>query len=876
MENRELKLNTIKNISTSIIEKDYINIGQMARSLGYKKHPEQKQIEEIIDFCQQNNIEVIQTETFINRNKLFFKSSDVDTFLEKYISADSLVKTYGITYRELYKIRNYGLYKNMETIKIGRKIFHPRQEIIDAIEIRKNLETDNFFSSDEVRERLGIADSHLLSTLRDEEGLQYYSFGHGRYHRKYYLKEDIKNLEKKQQEYKDKYYSSEQVIDLIGYRPPSHFILPAPIQPTILLKAAVRYKGSQTVTFFYKKDIDEYVKRKKRKEYKSQLVSDDGLSSYNLLCSAANVYFSDKSKETMIAWEDFVEKQFKGSSRNTKSLRDLVNTIFNCKKVLVKYLNDKELNNCTANDINTHIFNTDIQLIVKQKLYSFFRDYHKRQIYLGKNVYTLKHLINPYQIPAINSPKKDIYDYEEYQGLLSYVADVQKHKNKAIDDAIKKINKQKSVHYASMWLYTLVHLNNAWRAMDFITSLPRIEQVVLERLGIHSLEEFKTKDLDSKEAKQIVYQYQIKDYLMNKNGSLNRFYCSDFLTIAFATSAIICTLVANELYPEIEKINDDNSRLEKDYLFYFNTKNLKPLRTAYNGFFDSFAFKDTIKFESKKMNRTLLVFMYLILSKNGLSSHALEVSKRLRSHYDYETTNIYLTIPDEELDLLVDHLFRRGSFGYIPKLLSKVVLSKEQDDNFQKETEQIKAIKTVFNGVHGIEATSGFLNHLISEKISVADKILSLNQKEARKILFEINTNILPSRQENIMCLNGKNGCLKPNKDDDYNPCHGCPYAIPNFYSIASLVNRIKETLKELKEAFEDAEGYEFERRKNINHLYIYLDEFLSAKEEFGDIVYEFFEGGKKEYNDYLDLIDLVNFGDKPIDYYLSYEPKYV
>lgn len=105
MENRELKLNTIKNISTSIIEKDYINIGQMARSLGYKKHPEQKQIEEIIDFCQQNNIEVIQTEAFINRNKLFFKSSDVDTFLEKYISADSLVKTYGITYRELYKIR---------------------------------------------------------------------------------------------------------------------------------------------------------------------------------------------------------------------------------------------------------------------------------------------------------------------------------------------------------------------------------------------------------------------------------------------------------------------------------------------------------------------------------------------------------------------------------------------------------------------------------------------------------------------------------------------------------------------------------------------------------------------------------------------------
>ncbi|MCM3031401.1 hypothetical protein [Niallia sp. MER 6] len=876
MENQELKLNTTKNISKSIVEQDYINTAQMARSLGYKKHPEQALIEEIIDFCQQNSIEVVQTETFINKNKLFFKSSDVDTFHEKYISADMLVKKCGITYRELYYIRNFGLYKNIDTIKIGRKIFHPRKEILDAIEIRKNLETDKFISSEEVRERLGIADSHLLSTLREEEGLQYYSFGHGRYHRKYYLKKDIEKLEKKQQEYKDKYYSSEQVIDLIGYRPPSHFIQPAPIQLTILLKAAVRYEGSQTVTFFHKKDIDEYVKRKKRKNYKSQLVSDDGLSSYNLLCTAENIYFSDKSKETMKAWEDFAEMQFKNSSRNAKSSRDHINTIFNCKKVLVKYLNEKELSNCTANDINTHIFNTDIQVIVRQKLYSFFRDYHKKQIALGKNVYTLKHLINPYKTSTKDSPKKDIYDFKEYQELLSYVADVEKHKSKAIDDAIKKINLQKSVHYASMWLYTLVHLNNAWRAMDFITSLPRIEQGFLERLGIHSLEEFKTKDLKFEEAKQVVYQYQIKEYLMNKNRSLNNFYCSELLTVAFATSAIICTLVANELYPEIEYINVNNSETEKDQLFYFNTNHSKPLRTAYNGFFNSFTYKNTIKFESKKMNRSLLVFMYLILSKSGNSSQALEVSKRLRSHYDYETTNIYLTIPDEELDFLVDHLFRRGSFGYIPKLLSKIVLSKEQDNDFQKETEQIKAIKSVFNGVQGIEATSGFINHLISEKISVADKILSLNRKEASKLLFEINTNIIPSRQENIMCLNGKDGCVKPNKDDKNGPCHGCPYAIPNFYSIVSLVNRIIETLKEFKETFEDAEGYEFERRKIVNHLYIYLDEFLSAKEEFGDIVYEFFEGGKKEYNDYLDLIDLVNFGDKPIEYYLSYEPKYV
>ncbi|MEE1130899.1 MAG: hypothetical protein UHX00_04615 [Caryophanon sp.] len=873
--NQELKSNiskTIESLDSNIITNDYITLSQFSKLLGYKKHPDAKLSEEIITFCSENNIEVIQTTNCVNRNKIFFNKNDVHHFFKEYISADNLVASYNVSYRELVLMR---IHSDLSFLKLGRKIFHQKDQIIELINTKRKYESEDYLTTEEVRKLLKLPVSYLMSTIREEENLSCYTIYNTRYGEKKYLKRDVVKLVNKQNFYRENYYSSEQVVEFLGYHPPSIFIKPAEIKLTALLRATFSHNGSQPTRFYEKKIIDEYVKRKEKKDSKTQLISSDGLSSYNLLCLTDNLYFSDNTKETESAWEQFVVDHFKNTNRNSKSLRNLINALVNSKKVLIKFLGNKELRKHSANDINTNIFNEELPNEVKRKIYTFLNKHHQNCILENKKVYSLKYILNPFKVTNTTSKAKDIYDFNYYQDLVTFVADTKKHKSKAIDDASNKVLGKKTVHYASMWLYVLIHLNNAWRSTDIVTSLPRLDIGTLNKFGVYSLEQFKQMELTHDVAKKILFHYKIKEYVMNKNGNLNRLNCSEQLTDAFATSIVICSLVSHELTPIIDLSSEDFKH--RDQLFLFQNSRFLPLRTAYNGFFKTFSCNSITKFESRKMNRSILVYMYLFLTQHGLSSQALEISKRLRAHYDYETTNIYLTIPNEELDNVLNQLFTRGSFGYIPRLLSQVIYRGDGlDKDIELETNQIKSIKKLFKDTQDIEVFSGFLNKVLEERLSVADEILKLSFKEASAMLFEINTNIIPSRQENILCLKAHTGCVKPFKEDNNAPCHGCAYAIPNFYSIASLVSRIKETLIHFSENFKNTKGYDFERRKIVNHLYMYLDEFQAARDEFGEVVFDFFENGKDEYNKYIDLIDQVDLGDTSLENYLTYEPKHL
>ena len=78
---------------------------------------------------------------------------------------------------------------------------------------------------------------------------------------------------------------------------------------------------------------------------------------------------------------------------------------------------------------------------------------------------------------------------------------------------------------------------------------------------------------------------------------------------------------------------------------------------AHNTFFENFEIKD-FQFQSRKMNRTILVLIYMVLVKRK-GSAALKIAQRLRAHENFETTNIYLVIPQHELDELSESLFDR-------------------------------------------------------------------------------------------------------------------------------------------------------------------------------------------------------------------------
>ena len=90
------------------------------------------------------------------------------------------------------------------------------------------------------------------------------------------------------------------------------------------------------------------------------------------------------------------------------------------------------------------------------------------------------------------------------------------------------------------------------------------------------------------------------------------------------------------------------------------------------------------------------------------------MAQRLRAHENFETTNIYLVIPQDELDELSEGLFNRKNFGYIPDLMADILLGDTKDR--EQRTQEIVALNTTFGGIRKLEATSGFMNRVLAER----------------------------------------------------------------------------------------------------------------------------------------------------------------
>src|SRR5690606_24505826 len=117
--------------------------------------------------------------------------------------------------------------------------------------------------------------------------------------------------------------------------------------------------------------------------------------------------------------------------------------------------------------------------------------------------------------------------------------------------------------------------------------------------------------------------------------------------------------------------------------------------------------KKNFDFQNRAMNRTLLSLMAYIQSVSG-NGHDSEYIKILRSHVDFETTNIYINIPQERLDQIALQLFDRDMFGHIPDVLAELIFGKQTEE--EKQTENIKIIKQKFGDIYKIEETANFLN----------------------------------------------------------------------------------------------------------------------------------------------------------------------
>ncbi|WP_394548147.1 hypothetical protein [Priestia aryabhattai] len=835
----------------STLESNYVTDKEAAKALGFPGvNPLTGSLRRneilgyLIDFCKSEKIDYKYFSNSFKQAYLYIDKRKFRDFLNTHISLEDAYIKYDINYNESIKLEKTF---NMTRKKISRmhhffilkeaeEFFTPQQQEVYSLSV--------------ATEMLGIT-GDKFDQLRKEEKLTHILLK-GKSH---FLKEEVDYLIKKIEDIKNKYCTSKDVMKILNktYIPVKHI----PSYPaTTLINITL---GNYIRTVYLLSEVYKYKNVQDELYLLEQAHQNEPKEAFDKILSIKQIEFTQNSKYTSEKWYSYCYEKLLLTRGGNDTKRALVNNLVQCTGYLSNLTRNKELYSFYSNEINLSFFNDAIIKRNQCLLYGFLIEFEATlKATLDENntkinTYDVAKLINPYNYEIVEKPK-DTYSYEEYIKIYNYVKN-NNHKRQAIIDAENIIEGlEDSFHYSSAWLYALVHLSNAWRHSDVI-SIPKVN---LTELGILSLKTLKERDLTSDEANCVINQISRNYFIASKNGATNNFFCAEDLVLPLATAAVICTIIATQTTLE-----------ENKTIINFGTKTTKFMYgKSHNAFFRDFTKQEAdFKFESLKMNRTVLVLIYMILVKKGKGSAALEMARKLRAHQDFESSNIYLKIPQQELDKLCASLFDRKHFGFIPDLLATVLLG--DDNNRDERTKNIIAINKKFGGIHKIEATAGFINKALSERQLVAEMIFSMGLDEVTALMFDLNANLLPSREGNIQCIVAEKGCQKPQYE-----CRSCPYSVPNFYTLSSLAESVKSTIKEFVEEYE-ADSFPAEKTRLMNFLYIEMDNFERAIQMFGkEEVFKFFEGGEDEYNNLLELLDIEDADE--FEKYLTYNPLFL
>ncbi|MCL7747048.1 hypothetical protein [Halalkalibacter alkaliphilus] len=848
-----------------LLETQYITDKEAVKLLGFEgKSPlhgtsKRKEIlKGIIGLCNSERIEFKYFEKGFKKIYLFVNKEQLLHFLNTNIRCVDAWDKYKVSYEDIYALeKKY----DIKRITITKNNYFYR--LLDAEKYFKPLirNVSEFYSLDEVMSILGFS-RNILNALREEGNLEP-SYIKGKI---FYLKLDIEKVRREITEIQKGYCTAQDVMDICNLKSFQYDKF-TNFKTNVLARSAL---GSKAQIMFSLEEVYEYKKEIELRNEISRVLNSkvNTVNRFYEILKLKQIAFSGKCPHTEQEWYLYCEQKLSLSNGSNQVIKTTISQYVDCTNYLSNLTLENELYSLTSNNINLELFNNSISSSKQCKLYSFLLEYHaklntfvkdKKEI---KKSFNMLKVINPYFYESVEKPK-ETYDYSEYIEIYDY-AKLMTHKHKAIIDAEQMIDGTgEHNYYACAWLYVLTHLGNAWRHGD-VMSLPMIN---LKELGSITLEELKGRDLTKDEANSIVNQIKRRDLTVNKTGALNRFNCPDDLILPFATAAVICALIVTR---RTSIIRDEHENLVNRNLIDFGLQDNEIIsRKAHNMFFEGIK-RGEFRFKSLKMNRTVLVIMYMVLVRKGRGSAALEMAQKLRAHEDFESTNIYLVIPEEELDDLCQSLFSRKHFGYIPDLLASILF--DDNNNRDERTQEIIAISNTLGGIYGIQATSGFINRILSERKLVAEEILRMGIDEVSNLMFDLETNTLPSQNEHFQCIVSPN-CRKPELDS----CKDCPFAVPNFYAISSLVEGVRESIFNFVREFE-THSFEGEKTRLMNCLYKDMDNLERAMQRFGQAeVFNFFENGVEEYNQLLNLLDeLQSKTGEEFEKYLTFNPIYL
>lgn len=701
------------------------------------------------------------------------------------------------------------------------------------------LEATSYVVKEQVAKKLGITADNVEKVAKEyniekikETGSVY----------TYFKKEDVLFLIDKQNELweqvRNDYLTTEETIKILsiahktlgqkGFKEHIHSIFVPPL--LCIIRDGLHFRQGRTLIYL-KKDVLSFNEKRNREKNIENIIHQSEAPIYDVLLTAlqeADIDFNDNGKETEQYWFTYVKRKSSKSNASRATTKKEIRMLFNTTILLTEMTNLKEIFTYTERELNLAIFNSNVNKTVQTEMYKFLRQVSETREIAGVSTsYNFKKLNNVYKKPNRVQNEKTIYSIEEYISLIDYTKDIVQHKKRAIEDIQLQIKKEKHSHRDSSWLYVLLHLNNAWRHYD-VASFPRInlQQTQIGKMEtLDALEWIEKNSLSEQDIITIINQVRAMSFVHSKTKKKRHFFCSQELMAAFAHAAVLCELRCQISQPLSHTLIDFNNR----------TKTFKEVlkKAFFEGYDNNFIFK------SKQMNRTLISYVYSVIKKTT-NRNPLEITKFIRSHSNEETTNIYIDIPQEQLDFITNQIFDLGHFGYAYDALSELILQ-EPIDNREERTQTSLALKEVFGNVYHIEQVARYLNRLSEEQQIVYKVIQGLSLEERKEIYNSIKLGQQPAKKEYFQCI--YQTCKFPNRD-----CEKCQFAVPNFYALSQLEEEFKMNFNEFKEKF-DSTTKQGEKIRLSNLLYNYLYLIESAVKKFGkDEVSSFFKNGLEEF----------------------------
>lgn len=697
-----------------------------------------------------------------NKMNRFLKIEDYNDFNKNYIKYtdffDIQIKT-----RDPERLAKY---LRANKIKLHKLALQYKYTYLYRRELEKlgPIKSDLFIRKEEVKKRLGLLKAEYINELLWEYGIKEL-LGNG--HR-YILTEDAEFLFKEQcrtlNEYKEKYYTSKQVRDLyegIGRRMPK-FIHKLPKVQIPHIARIEDFKGN---TFIYEKVlVDAHLEDATASSALSDVIHNLNLSREEVffkILDIKNVFYQDNYSETFVLWLTHSKRKFALMSGDELNTRYNISQLCN----VTSFINDiskiKELNLFSAKELKFMVENRTNH-VEKVALAIFVREANK--MYKEKGLEIIKW---DYKVDSVlKKSKEPLYTLAEYFELIDFAANNSYHlKNIAFNYS----NNTKNVEvYSSYWFYIILHLNNALRKSDII-KFKKIQFNVLGYLNVKSFEHLASLNI-TKEQVQFLKKVFQKEYLTHsKNFGVTKLNISETLIESFILAYCGCLL---------------SSVVEKETIINFHNKSRYPSQFIEREFFKDFKIKE-FKFKSRKMNATFLSIIDNVM-RNYEGIDGVSIAKYARGHFSIETTNRYIQLSEEELNKLSELLFENGNFGYIYKLIESYYFNNEFSNNEQLD---MKFFENTFGHLIKVETNLRKIVFLENRMQMSKKYINTLSDEEINRKFKQLSYGLNHIKDVNYQCLFEK--CLNHKYD-----CEICPFAIPNWYVLINIKDRIIENTR--------------------------------------------------------------------------------